>query len=71
MIELQQEFLSLLELVQNPPTLVTVTTEEPPPQVVESLPEIPQLTPEERAVLENLPMPDPVMELERRLGLSM
>jgi hypothetical protein len=63
-VALQQEFQILLELVQNPPQLVKVTPPDLP------LPEIPMLTPEEIAELESLPMPDPVLELEHRLGLS-
>ncbi len=70
-IQLQQEFLSLLEILENPPQLVTVTQAEPPQKMLDSLPEVPPpLTPEEIAELRELPMPDPVLELERRLGLS-
>lgn len=70
-MELQREFLILLECLENPPQLVTVTMEEPPQERMESLPEVPPpLTPEEIAELKGLPMPDPVEEISHRLGLS-
>lgn len=41
------------------------------PATPDSLPEVPPpLTPEEIAELKGLPMPDPVQEIEHRLGLS-
>lgn len=69
-IERQERFLSLLEQVQNPPQLVMVTEPEIPPEVEESLSEIPTLTPEEIEELKAMPMPDPVVTIEQELGLS-
>ena len=70
------ELLQLLERLENPLLLLpseylqTPTSEETPlpPEVMEALP--PPLTPEELEELANLPMPDPLAEIEQRLGLS-
>lgn len=75
-IQLQQEYLSLLEKLENPPRLVVVTqpqSESPTPTLATMPPELelpPPLTPEEIAELKAMPMPNPVEEIEFRLGLS-
>jgi hypothetical protein len=70
----------LLSLLQERETLLLEllpkTPEPPPPPILELTPEplatppIPVLTPEEVEELKKVPMPDPVAELEARLGLS-
>ena len=67
-IRLQLEFLQLLEKLEHPLLLVSPTPilEQLPPQL--ELP--PPLTPEEIRELRALPMPDPLEEIEARLGLS-
>jgi len=75
-LRLKLELLQLLERLENPLLLLpsellqTPTSEETPlpPEVMEVLP--PPLTPEEMEELANLPMPDPLAEIESRLGLS-
>lgn len=75
-LELRLEMLQLLEMLEEPQRLLppeyleTPTSETTlPTQVVEAtLP--PPLTPEEMEALANLPMPDPLAEIESRLGLS-
>ena len=75
-LRLKLELLQLLERLENPLLLVpsellqTPTSGETPlpPEVTEVLP--PPLTPEEMEELANLPMPDPLAEIEHRLGLS-
>ena len=63
---LQLEYLHLLESLQPQPP-----PESPSPEVTELVPEMPPpLTPEEIAELQSLPMPDPLEEIEHRLGLS-
>jgi hypothetical protein len=64
-IRLRLEMLQLLEQLGHPPLLM----EQVPPVV--PMPELPPpLTPEEMQELRELPMPDPLEELEHRLGLS-
>jgi len=65
----QRTRVRLLEVDLYPPTSPP-TSPPPAPPTTPPLPEIPPLTPEEKQELESLPMPDPMEELERRLGLS-
>lgn len=67
------ELVSMLEEPARllPPAYLETPTSEttpPPPEVTEVLP--PPLTPEEIEELASLPMPDPLAEIESRLGLS-
>lgn len=71
---LQQELVTLLEQLSSPPLLVTVGAAEPmlPPEEVLP-PEMlfpPPLTEAELEEIRALPMPDPLEEIEHRLGLS-
>jgi hypothetical protein len=74
-LTLQRERVTQLERSLYPEVTVTIPLappvgpEQTPPTTPPS-PEIPPLTPEQRLELENQKMPDPVEELERRLGLS-
>ena len=72
---LQREFLTLLEQLEHPPVLQlqpvppehqTPISEPMPPEL--ELP--PPLSPEEIEELRAMPMPDPLEEIEARLGLS-
>lgn len=75
-VRLKLELLQLVEKLEHPLLLVpsehlpTPTSEPtpPPPEVTAVLP--PPLTEEEKAALMALPMPDPLEEIESRLGLS-
>ncbi len=72
---LQQEFLELLEQLERPPALLLLRapSDSPTPISVPMPPELelpPPLSPEEIAELRALPMPDPLEEIEARLGLS-
>ena len=73
-LALQQEYLTLLERLTSPPLLVTVGAAEPALPPEEVLPtELllpPPLTEAEIRELQELPMPDPLVEIEARLGLS-
>lgn len=73
-LALQVECLQLLDRLEHPrlpehllPQPEPQTQPEPQPQAPE-LP--PPLTPEEMAALQEEPMPDPMEEIEYRLGLS-
>lgn len=72
---LRLELLQLVEKLEHPLLLVPEqlrptpeSPQPPPPEVTEALP--PPLTEEERAELMAMPMPDPLEEIESRLGLS-
>lgn len=75
-LRLKLELLQLVEQLENPLLLVPsellqTPTSEPTPlslEVTEALP--PPLTEEEKEALLALPMPDPLAEIESRLGLS-
>jgi hypothetical protein len=66
-IRLRVEMLELLEQLEHPPLLA------PPPPEPDPMPEWeppPPLTAAEMEELRALPMPDPLEEIEYRLGLS-
>jgi hypothetical protein len=63
-IRLRQEYLTLLEQLEHPPLLIPPPLPEEPPMPP------PPLTPAEIEELRMLPMPDPLTEIEERLGLS-
>lgn len=71
--ELQAQYRQLvqvLQLLEHPPLLEP----QPQPPAPEPMPRVlglpPPLTPEEIAALQEEPMPDPMEEIEHRLGLS-
>lgn len=64
LVRLRVEMLELLEQLEHPPLLVAL------PPMVEPKPVPPPLTPEEIEEIRALPMPDPLEEIEHRLGLS-
>lgn len=72
-LALQRELLQMLEQLEHPPILA-VLPDLPTPvsdQLEEMLqPEPPPLTEQEMQELAELPMPDPVAEMEAALGLS-
>ena len=63
-IRLRVEMLELLEQLEHPPLLA------PLPPTVELAPMPPPLTEAEIQEIRELPMPDPLEEIEHRLGLS-
>ena len=72
---LQREFLTLLEQLEHPQVLVLQPDPSGSPTPISDLmpPEWvppPPLTPEEIKQLRAMPMPDPLEEIEQRLGLS-
>lgn len=74
-VHLQREFLRLLEQLEHPPVLLqrAALSDSPTPTLEQMPPEWelpPPLTPEEIEELRALPMPDPLEEIEARLGLS-
>lgn len=66
-IKLRVEMLELLEQLQNPPLLASPPAEQDPMPEWEPPP---PLTEAEMQELRDLPMPDPLGEIEQRLGLS-
>lgn len=64
-IRLRVEMLELLEALEHPPLLSPPL----PPETPEPL-DFPPLTEAEMQELRDLPMPDPLEEIEARLGLS-
>ena len=71
-LSLQREMLDLLDQLQQP-ILLAPPLESPTPtweQMPPSLELPPPLTQEEMDTLRELPMPDPLEEIELRLGLS-
>ena len=73
-LRLQLEFLELLEKLEHPLLLVSLPPSDSPTPISEPMPpewELPPpLTLEEIQELRALPMPDPLEEIEARLGLS-
>ena len=71
---LQREFLTLLEALEHPPVLVSLPLSDSPTPTLEPMPpqlELPPpLTQQEIQALRVMPMPDPLAEIEARLGLS-
>lgn len=63
LIHLRVEMLELLEQLEHPPLLS-------PPLPPEPALDFPPLTEAEIQEIRDLPMPDPLEEIERRLGLS-
>ena len=74
--ELQLEFLMLMNQLESPAQVMQAPPpqlESPTPMPTMAPPELevpPPLTPKEIEELRELPMPDPVEEIEYRLGLS-
>lgn len=74
-LALQLEFLTLLEALEHPPGLLLRQdpSDSPTPILEQMPPELelpPPLSPEEIEALRAMPMPDPLEEIEHRLGLS-
>lgn len=73
-LKLQTEYLLLVEKLEHPAQLVSLLPSDSPiPTSVTMPPELelpPPLTPEEIEELKAMPMPDPLEEIEYRLGLS-
>ena len=73
-LALQQSFLTLLALLEHPPVPVSLLPSDSPTPILEQMPpelELPPpLTPREIEALRAMPMPDPLLEIETRLGLS-
>ena len=63
-MHLRVEMLELLEQLEHPPLLSRPLEQEPPGL------DFPPLTEAEIQELRDLPMPDPLEEIEARLGLS-
>ena len=74
-LALQQEFLTLLEALEHPPLLLSglALSDSPTPTLEQMPPELelpPPLSQQEIQELRAMPMPDPLQEIEARLGLS-
>lgn len=68
LIRLRVEMLELLEQLEHPPLLSPPPPPEEPEHPAWEMP--PPLTEAEMAELREMPMPDPLQEIEHRLGLS-
>jgi hypothetical protein len=72
-LELRLEFLTLLEQLEHPQVVLPSGSPIPTSELTHPLlepPSPPALTPEEIEELKAEPMPDPLEEIERALGLS-
>ena len=72
-LQLRLEFLTLLEQLEHPQVVLPSGSPIPTSELTHPLlepPSLPPLTEEEIAELRALPMPDPLEEIERALGLS-
>lgn len=72
-LELRLEFLTLLEQLEHPQVVLPSGSPIPTSELMHPLlepPPLPPLTEQEMEELRALPMPDPLEEIERALGLS-